>query len=160
LANLYSYVGGDSINRIDPTGLTVFGFGVSAEGQILVGGQLSIHVVVDDKGGVGLLITPAYRIGPDLGFSAGPDGFVSNASTIDDTKGLTVGFGIDLGPAAFNASFSPTSLQPPNSCPAPRPRTNDDPVLSIGGSRWGFGYGLGFYHYAGYGFLIRFTKGW
>ena len=105
----YAYVRNNPVNSIDPLGLFVYGIGVEVSVSYFAGQELSIDLVFDDDGNVGLLFSNSFKGGftAGIGIAAGPT--FSTADTIDDlstnllmlnpNKNPSAGFGVfgDVG---------------------------------------------------------------
>jgi RHS repeat-associated protein len=88
--NLYEYVNGDPVNRIDPLGLDTTGIGVEISGGLGFGGSFGASLVGDDCEG-GLAFT--FGFGAGLGFGAGVNSQWTNADTIQNLGGWGGAFG-------------------------------------------------------------------
>ncbi len=151
--NLYAFVGNDPIGSLDPFGLDVFVFGASFNAQLLVGVQFDVGLVWDLNGNLALQITPAVRVGIDVGAGAGLEAtWYPRAESISDVKGLGIGVTADALVANIGLQDSlPGSPPPAGQCDA-RP----NPYGAVGGG-FGLGANLGATVVVGYSFQpVRF----
>ena len=92
---------------------TAFGIGFVVDAQYFFGGELNVQLVGDVNRRLGLLLTPAARVGADINLSAGVAGFFSWAPSINNLSGGNIGSAVDLGLGPIGSIGISTSLNPP-----------------------------------------------
>jgi RHS repeat-associated protein len=86
--NLYTYVGNNPVNYVDPTGHVAVTATAGVSGAaIWFGGKLEAGLVIDDEGRVGFTFTVGY-IQPGLTLGAGGGAALWAVDTIQDLTGL------------------------------------------------------------------------
>lgn len=121
-----------------------FGLGLVVDLQLIFGLELNIQAVMDESGEVGILISPAGRVGPDFNVSGGVSGFASMATSISQLRGGFGGTSLDLVSGSIGPSLSLS--------PSPNPLGTMGVTPQINGSI-GVGPSVGATVEVGYGFL-------
>ena len=91
----------------------VIGIGVGAAAQMFLGVELGLSLLIDRQGDVGVMLSPGYRFGPDIGLgSVSVNGFANfEATSINALSGEGVAFGFDL--PAFSGSLQGSKTSDP-----------------------------------------------
>jgi RHS repeat-associated protein len=125
----------------------VAGIGLSGSAQINVGVELGVYFVFDSSGGIGLLIAPGGRIGPDINVGGGLSGFVygGRETTIADLTGPGLSAGVEGGDVIDVSVFGLLVRHASEDY-------GSEPIFGFGATG-GLGAGIGAYLGLSYGFI-------
>jgi RHS repeat-associated protein len=91
--NVYAYVKSNPVGAVDPSGLWAAGIGIQGELQVVLGGEVSVTLVFDSEGNIGIALEVGVRTGPMVAGGFSGTGFINfDANTIHDIAGWS-GFG-------------------------------------------------------------------
>lgn len=158
--NLYAYTASNPVNETDPTGLWVAGLGVGGGFSFVwFGGEVSVQLVVDSQGAIGVMVSPAVRAGPQLGLDAGGTGFLNwQADSIKDMDGFGGGINLALGVATVGAQA--TAAERPISCGTGPDGPTQKEVLWGASASGGAGATFGLYGTAGESTVWQLPLSW